>query len=66
MKTNDTPQDKDQQDFESFDGDSGPWANAWHPSWGEPEPDAKMETSEDAQDASSDDEDSKQTKSPSS
>jgi hypothetical protein len=66
MKTNETPQAMDKQDLDATAGDRGPWANAWHPSWGENERDAKMETSEDAQEFSSDDEDSMVTNSPSS
>jgi hypothetical protein len=66
MKTNETPKAMDEQDFDATGGERGPWANAWHPSWGENEPDAKMGTSEDAQEFSSDDEESRVTDSPSS
>jgi hypothetical protein len=66
MKTNKTPQAMHKQDFDATGGDRGPWANAWHPSWGENEPDAKKGTSEDAQELSPDDEDSRDTNSPSS
>ncbi len=66
MKTNETPHARHQKDFDATAGDHGPWANAWHPSWGENEPDAKMGTSEDAQEGSSDDEESRVTDSPSS
>lgn len=66
MKTNETPKAMYEQDFDATGEERGPWANAWHPSWGENEPDAKKGTSEDAQEFSSDDEESRVTDSPSS
>ena len=68
MKANETPQAKHKLDFDATAGDHGPWANAWHPSWGEngDQPEATMSAEEDAQEFSSDDEDLMHKNSPSS
>jgi hypothetical protein len=68
MKTNETPHARHQKDFDATAGDHGPWANAWHPSWGEngDQPEATISAEEDAQEFSSDDEESRVTDSPSS
>jgi len=66
MRTNDTPKKTRRQDFDTITGGRGPWANAWHPSWGENEPDLKIGTDEDTQEFSSDDKDPGHTNPPSS
>lgn len=68
MRTNDTPKKTRRQDFDTITGGRGPWANAWHPSWGEngDQSEAMMESGDDAQEFSSDDKDPGHTNPPSS
>jgi len=68
MMTNETPKDTEQQEFDAIAGGRGPWANAWHPSWGEnrDRPETRAVSEENAQDFSSDPKDSRLTDSPSS
>lgn len=67
MNTKNTPKDKDHPDFETIDVGRGPWANAWHPSWGDDEDQsgAKMRSGEDAPDTTTNKKESKHTDSPS-
>ena len=63
MTTDKTPQDEDQPDFGTIDVGRGPWANAWHPSWGgdEDQSKTKMKSREDAQDTTSGKKDAEHT-----